>query len=530
MSAEIVNIRYLKGDSTSVKVAFPVLAYECEVYPPLNNSLDAYEKATLKLISIGLGKSGVRRTLGISESLTKQLFLNLEVSKRYIEKKKEYCLTKSGEEYLNGQSEIQPSSDSQYGFMFVSALRKDLLPFFYEGAIDRAALSDSGLYKMRLTLSGNEEKTFSADNRPKKRLLEDAYKRYIKVKEIAKRVDDNEIRIDKIQQEFSDLESDFDEADYDDAPQKVAFAMAEVTEFHASKDSLVRLLKTDAREMYLEMRLFIDPIALGGFAVESPLDLGGADNEFFSRQLQWMLKSGKPIYLGNELLSTFFDREINKLCVGKKPTEINATTFIKSKLPLLGFYKDKYSKIFDDMEEIHTLICRNDDSIEVVRRSIISNLSSRLLEPLLNRLIETVPQSEIVNTCRIAVSDYKADDEQFILRIAQRAGISRNALPPKPYTIREALKQLTKSKGNSPSAKLYNVIILSYYISSLQISAFVKQDDFEETVRIVQQLTVIRNQASHSEDKGISSEDYSFFTENAYFIANKLFNAQRSVE
>lgn len=131
MNIDILNMGFYEPNEQAIDIALPVLAIECEATPPLENFLDAYEETVLKLVSLGLSGNGIAKTLNATESLIDEILTNLEW-KRYVEREKgkPWMLTDDGKKYLDGTISDRSSSESQYGFMFINAIKKEVLPFF----------------------------------------------------------------------------------------------------------------------------------------------------------------------------------------------------------------------------------------------------------------------------------------------------------------------------------------------------------------------------------------------------------------
>ena len=124
MSVDILNITQYEANNQAIDMALPVLAIECEATPPLENYLDAYEEAVLKLVSLGLSTNGISKTLNAAESLIDEILALLEI-KNYAKREtgKPWKLTEDGEKYLDGTIKERASSESQYGFMFINAIK-----------------------------------------------------------------------------------------------------------------------------------------------------------------------------------------------------------------------------------------------------------------------------------------------------------------------------------------------------------------------------------------------------------------------
>ena len=128
MSIDILNMGRFDTNDQAIDIALPVLAIECEATPPLENFLDAYEETVLKLVSLGLSTNGISKTLNATESLVEEILMHLEV-KEYAKREigKPWTLTEDGAKYLDGSIRERASAESQYGYMFVNAIKKEVL-------------------------------------------------------------------------------------------------------------------------------------------------------------------------------------------------------------------------------------------------------------------------------------------------------------------------------------------------------------------------------------------------------------------
>lgn len=125
MSIEILTLGRFEPNDKAVNVALPVLALECEATPPIENYLDAYEETVLKLVSIGLSSHGIAGTMNATESLIEEILDNLE-QKKYVEKEigRPWKVTDDGNKYLSGEIGERESDSSQFGYMFVNAIKR----------------------------------------------------------------------------------------------------------------------------------------------------------------------------------------------------------------------------------------------------------------------------------------------------------------------------------------------------------------------------------------------------------------------
>lgn len=346
MIIDILDMGRYNDDAQAIDVALPVLAIECEATPPMQNYLDAYEETVLKLVSIGLSTHGIAQTLKATESLIEEILSQLELKAYTVhEIGKPWKLTEDGQKYLDGTIKERASSESQYGYMFVNAIKKEVLPFFYQGDVGQISLFRGKSFPLRMTLEGDEDKTFESPL-IKQSALKKAYKSYFRNLETAKELEDGNISKEEAVDIFADLES-FDEegeepdtTDTDDKPTSLKGNM------------FIRALKKSPKKLYLHMRIIIDPCYPGGYRAESPFDFGGIDNGYFLRQIQWLEQSGST-YLGGEDFQTFLNREICKLSPSYKTSEKDFQVFVMERLPLLKIFRSRFPYIYEDMERIY---------------------------------------------------------------------------------------------------------------------------------------------------------------------------------
>ena len=192
MSIDILNMTKYDSNSRAKDVALPVLAIECEAMPPIQNYLDAYEEAVLKLIRLGISKRGISKTLNASESLVERILQQLK-EKQYVIRKtgQPWMLSEDGISYLDGSIQERASVESQYGYMFINAIKKEVFPFFYLGNIGEISLF-KGERPPRFSVDNDENKTFSSIS-VKQSILRKAYKMFFRNKGLVSRLEEGEI-------------------------------------------------------------------------------------------------------------------------------------------------------------------------------------------------------------------------------------------------------------------------------------------------------------------------------------------------
>lgn len=254
MSIEILTLGRFEPNDKAVNVALPVLAFECEATPPIENYLDAYEEAVLKLVSIGLSSHGIAGTMNATESLIEEILDNLE-QRKYVEKEigRPWKVTDDGNKYLSGEIGERESDNSQFGYMFVNAIKKDVLPFFYHGDINQIALFRGNALPAKLTVCGDEEKTFEPFT-PKRVKLKEAYRRYFKNADTSKQYDDGDITRDEAIDRFEGLDS-FDEEE--DEPTTLEYVIIAVPVCGEDEQKIISYAKGNgANVMILPLTMF----------------------------------------------------------------------------------------------------------------------------------------------------------------------------------------------------------------------------------------------------------------------------------
>ncbi|MDR0453607.1 MAG: hypothetical protein LBH05_02195 [Deferribacteraceae bacterium] len=526
MSIDVVSLRDFPNSTNAIDIAFPVLAYECEVNTLLDSELDAYEEAALKLISIGLSEKGVAKSLKIPESLAKQVLCQLENNK-FASKQTghQWELTEDGRKYLKGIRKQRFSNNGRFGFIFVSAIKKDVLQYFYEGSLGKIARSDSEAAKNKLTL--DDGKLPFSGERPKRWKVEQAYKRYLRILELEYEQENNKITIQEAQDVYADYET-FDEYEYDEPDNSVTQSVV-ITEPEYTKKSFVRLLKRPPKDLYLNMRIVISPEKPGGFTVYSPLDLGGIDDEFFQRQIQWIKEYSEPVYFANKKLTDVIDSEVSKLSRQKSVGEKDKSVYILEQLPLLATEKNRYSVMYRDVAEIYGLMCETNLS-RFKRESIIGGFSRKLFEALMNKLIHTTGGNNLRLIKDKVLSDINCSGtEKTVSSIAKIAGINCNTLQGDGDIFKKAISKLDGRYGNSVLEKLFNILTVNAYCASVEIKRFIYQDNLDEYIEVVRKINRIRNRASHEAESKITSIDYDFYIEQVFGIANRLLESLKEV-
>lgn len=520
MSIDILNMGRYNEDAQAIDVALPVFAIECEATPPMQNYLDAYEETVLKLVSIGLSTHGISQTLNATESLVEEILSHLE-DKAYTihEIGKPWKLTGDGQKYLDGTIKERASSESQYGYMFVNAIKKEVLPFFYQGDVGQISLFRGESLPLRMTLEGDESKTFESPL-IKPSALKKAYKSYFRNLETAKELEDGNISKEEAVVIFAGLDS-FDEeveepdtTDTDDKPTSLKGNM------------FIRALKKPPKKLYLHMRIIIDPCYPGGYRAESPFDFGGIDNGYFLRQIQWLEQSGST-YLGEEDFQTFLNREICKLSPSYKTSEKDFQVFVMERLPLLKIFRSSFPYIYEDMERIYSLMKRQSSLLE--KENIVNNIARSVVEGLFNAYFRNIDQAKLNQIQQKAFDDVRTYGYViYKKRICRNAGLPEDTFQwIKEQYLRTVLGRLNNTYGNSIVEKFINMLVIEYHFSNFHIKRFLHQPDIIGKYGMIDKLNRIRRKVSHDTDDRFTNDDYDFYMANVFGLINNLLEAFR---
>lgn len=526
MSIEILTLCRFKPNDKAVNVALPVLAIECEATPPIKNYLDAYEDAVLKLVSIGLSSRGIAGTMNATESLIEEILGKLE-ERRYVEKEigRPWQVTDDGNKYLSGEIGERESDNSQFGFMFVNAIKKDILPFFYRGDINQIALFRGNALPAKLTVCGDEEKTFEPFT-PKRVKLKEAYRRYFKNVDISKQHDEGDLTHDEASDLFEALDA-FDEEEYEPTTLK---DVAMESKRNLQNNMFIRALNCPPKRIYLTMRIIIDPQVPGGYRVESPFDFNGIDNTYFLRQIQW-LAATESTFLGDEPIDTFLNREIKKMSPRYKMGEKDYSVFVLERMPLLkvykDVYKDKFATIYDDMGRIYSLMQRQDSLIE--KENIVSSISRSVVESLFNRFfrgIEKETLEYISNKAKSDLDDYGC--KNFAQQLTQYTELDASSISLSHHKYASlVIGRIRTTKGNSIVEKFINVMILNYYLGTAETKRFLSKSTAQRMYHLTDKLNRIRRKVSHDTDERFEPRDYDFYMANVFELINGLLEAYK---
>lgn len=524
MSIDILNMSQFDSNAHAIDVALPVLAIECEATPPLENFLDAYEEAVLKLVSLGLSTNGISKTLNATESLVEEILSHLELKEYAIrEIGKPWRLTEDGEKYLDGSIQDRASSESQYGYMFINAIKKEVLPYFYQGDVGQSSLFRGSPLPLKLTFEGNENETF-APIIIKQSKLRQAYRAYFRNNKTVAEYDEGEITKEEAVDLFADLEA-FDEEPDDNAAELEN--NKKPNENRGLKENMfIRALDKKPIKLYLRMRIIIDPSYPGGYKAESPFDFGGIDDNYFLRQLQW-LEQSENAYLDGEVMQDFLQREIRKLSPSYKTSEKDFRVFVLERIPLLKLYRSRFPYIYEDMERIYSLIQRQHSLLE--KENIVNNLARCVVEGLFNTYFRSIDRTRLEQIQQKAFDD--VNTYGYVVckkRICRNVHLNEDTLHwVSSKYLNTVLGRLSNTFGNSIMEKFICMLIVEYYLSNERIHKFLFQQNIEQKYRLIDKLNRIRRKVSHDTDDRFSVEDYEFYMANVFGLINNLLDAFR---
>lgn len=522
MNTEILNMGRFFPNEKAINIALPVLAIECEATPPLKYTLDAYEETVLKFVSIGLSADGISHTLNAPKSLIEEILDSLEregfISK---EKGKAWELTSRGKKYISGIVEEHASENSQYGFMFVNAIKKEVLPFFYQGDLNQIPWYIGMPLPRRLTISGDEERTF-ANFSVKKAELKKAYRYYHRTLDTAKQYSEGDISLEEATDLFENLES-FDE--FEDIAASDTIEKANSNELHSNM--FIRQLNCPPKRAYLTMRLIIDPKVPSGYKVESPFDLDGIDNSFFLQQIQWLAATGTT-FIDDEPLNDFLTREIKKLCPEYSMDEKDYSIFLLEKMPLLKLRRNRFQNIYEDMARIYSLMQRQGGLID--KENIVNNISRYVVERLFNEFFKGYKRDDLRSVTGNALQDLETYGcWRFTKQLLQQTSLDNTKVSWSHKYLSSTIGRMESTHGNSIVEKFINIIVLNYYLPTKEIARFLLNKETTKMYELADRLNQIRRKVSHDTEARFESADYDFYIAHAFELINALLEANQEV-
>lgn len=529
MNIDILNIAQSKKGERSIQVALPVIAIQCEATPPIENYLDAYENTALKLVSIGLSVKGISNALHATESLVDEILDSLE-RKRYVSREigQPWRLTEDGMNYLEGCIGEREAASSQFGYMFVNAIKKEVLPYFYLGDLNQTPLFAGYPLPYKLTVNGNEAETFS-EFTPKRARLRQAYKNYCSIDHVSGQYEERELSFDEAVEQidlFEDLE-DFDEESEEIETSEAPVRSLSNSEQAITKNMFIRALNCKPQFAYLTMNITIDPQYPGGYRVESPFDLNGIDDSFYLRQIQWLVAADN-VYINNELLSKFLKNEICQIAPNYKTAEKEYSVFLLEKIPLLHLHQSRFNRVYEDMSRIYSLMQNQRGLLE--KENIVSNTSRYVVESLFNEFFRGIKKETMENICRTALLDLnKKGEYDFITQILKGTKLDINDFQWSDGYVRAVLKKLKNTRGNSIVEKFFNVVVLDYYLGTTQTRTFLSDASAQRMYELANQLNMIRRKVSHDTDQRFTAHDYDTYMANVFTLVGNLLVAHTEV-
>lgn len=531
MNTEFLRMRRFNRNARTVNIALPVFAIECEATPPIENELDAYEEAVLKFISIGLSTDGIAHTLNASKSLVEEILDSLEnrklVSK---ERGKAWALTELGQKRIDGIVEEVASQNAQYGFMFVNAIKKEVLPYFYQGDLNQIQQWIDRPYPSKLTISGDEGKTFG-NLHVKKADLQKAYRNYLLCMKVAMQYKEGEQSREEAENLLEDVDSvdeiegleSFDEIE--DIPTPAINKNKHGDQPESNR--FIRRLNCKPQQVYLTMRLIIDPTVPSGYQVESPFDLDGIDDRYFRQQIQWLASRGTT-FIEKEPLNDFLTREIKKLCPQYAMNETDYNVFLLERLHLLKACRNKYPDVYDDMARIYSLMQRQNSLIE--KENIVSDIARYIVEKLFNGFFRSRSRNELRSVAGQARQDITVYGYRtFIENILKKTTLDSAKVSWRQKYLSSTIDRLESTHGNSIVEKCINLVVLNYYSPTDETERFVCAPKAGSLYKLIEQLNEIRKKVSHDTKERFAEEDYNFYIAHVFELVNKLLEANQEV-
>lgn len=535
MSADVLVFSEGRDDEQrqSYNVLLPVYAVECEARPPMETELDAYEEAVLKFLNIDLPPASIRNAINVTPGMLDTIFAQLAQS-GYAERKKKVAwqITEAGQKYLkNEPTEEQVSKNSEYGYMFVSALRKDILCYFHKGPIDKILVRQSTQKDLVLKRNGNEQETFTGIA-VSSRQLGRVYAEWRKLDERLAVNDRSEQRKEIVEESriiaeqlFADLES-YDEVDETLLPERVDtppndFINEDFGEDKDDRKRYIRKLETPSKRFYIQIRLLFDPAKLNGYDTESPFTwLGGIDSPWFLRQIQWMARS-EGITLDNIPLREFLERECVKFGGTAPLKEKDVSVHMLQVIPRLKYHREKFPSLYNIYPELYSLQQRASSLLE--KESAVTQFCTKLLEPLFNMIFKAVPENTLHRIRGQIRRDDQAGDANLVCqRIESATGISMTAFGWNVGMVMTAIGRLERTHGNSTLEKAINLLTLYAYAPSPDIRRYVEAEGLSNHLMKVGQLNDIRRSVSHDTNHRFNERDYDQFMQLVYPIADRL--------
>ena len=535
MSADVLIFSEGRDDEQrqSYNVLLPVYAVECEAHPPVETELDAYEEAVLKFLNIDLPPASIRDAINVTQGMLDTILSQL-AQRGYAERKKNigWVITEAGQRYLkNEQTEELVSKNSEHGYMFVSALRKDILCYFHKGPIDKIRVRQSTPNDHTLRRNGNEQETFTGIS-VSSRQLGRVYAAWRKLDDRLAANDRSEQRKESVEEShiiaeqlFADLES-YDEVDETPLPERVdtlrdGCNIEDLGEVKEDRKRYIRKLETPHKRFYIQICLIFDPSKLNGYDTESPFSrLGGIDTPWFLRQIQWMARS-EGITLDNTPLREFLDRECVKFGGTAPLKEKDVSVHMLQVIPRLKYHQEMFPALYNIYPELYSLQQRASSILE--KESVVTQFCTKLLEPLFNMIFKTVPESTLRRIrAQIRRDDQAGDANLVCQRIENATGVSMAALGWNVGMVMTAIGRLERTHGNSTLEKAINLLTLYACAPSPDVRRYIEAEDLSNHLMKVGQLNDIRRSVSHDTNHRFNEHDYNQFMQIVYPIADRL--------
>ena len=392
------------------------------------------------------------------------------------------------------------------------------LPYFHQGDINNISLFNGPHLPARLTISGDEAKTFEEINiKPSK--LRDAYKNYIKNVDTSTKFDEGRINLDEAVDLFEGLEV-FDEKDFSGSD-----SIQSNADFEHHSNLFIRPLIRVPKKVYLRMRIILDPRYPGGYRAESPFDFDGIDDDYFLRQIQW-LTIKDTTFIGEEKLGSFLNKEIRKISPTYKISDKDFGVFVLEKIPLLKTYKDIFPIVYEDMSRIYTLMQRQNILLE--QENIVNHISRRVIESLFNAFFKKLGREKLRWISGTARSDLYDDGyDCFIRRLTRNTELDPLKVSWNFEYTKSALGRLERTHGNSIVEKFINVVAVAYYIGTKESKKLLTNKGIQRLYDLTHRLNQIRLKVSHDTNERFDQSDYEYYMAIVFELINGLLEAYR---
>ena len=468
-----------------IEFAWPVKAWECYANKIESGSLDALALTVLELLNLQyLSLKQIADDLGISIELLNHIIDHELLSKGYCEQeKKEFKVTKQGQEYLHGINTNEILKEKVFGYMFQSLVDGEFFPFFYEGTLPDPWYNKDGLYYLdsNVKYDDSNNDTTALQNKINRAYHKFGYI-YHKSKEISEAPFYDENMFVDAEDDIQDQAFDYDE----NALEASALSEDDKVELRNLKNARIKLLKTEPKEIYIKFRLYSLKDEPDSFQINSPFEENETKwyAESFARMRKdknatfWQYDSKSEKYLPMEDLDSYCSSVINQM-YAEIPAlkEMNPEEYLERTYPELNscsiknILKKSYLRLI--RQEMFAQKGANNEA------DVIMNVY-RTLELLLNNYIKGIDkQKVVVSYFKSVYFESDIDDIPKYLGITDKL----SAVDTEKKTIgnnfrhRSLMQNFSGNlNGHSLREKYYFLMFASYLNTNLNFSKAIKED------------------------------------------------------